>query len=369
MGKFPAVEGLPAVGRRWVMIGLRQSGMSPSEVRKTTGMRLDDQEKWLRRFSQTGKVESYDGQGRRTDRAEIIQRTKDKLKELLKAEHKDTRASKLLAKHVEVGARQVRRVLRQPGVSNGWHNMSPVPRMSDSCKAKRLAFARANRDRGWRKVVFTDSKIFVAEMDSNMAKKIYCWHPHDRRREAEVNKHSAQIHMYGAVCYYGSVLLVQATGTTGVVSKYVYVNGKRKGQAMRGVGAEEYMDIFDELHARVNDLYEEQGIHDWWWQQDGATAHTAKAATAHVRAIVPHFLENWPPNSPDLSWIENIWAIVEKRLWNGSKQWHNLVTFETALRETWHEVTGDKDLMHKMSNGMRRRMRTLIENDGAKLKY
>ena len=54
-----------------------------------------------------------------------------------------------------------------------------------------------------------------------------------------------------------------------------------------------------------------------------------------------------------MSWIENTWAIV------GNKQWHNLATFETTHRETWHDGTGDT----------RERMRTLIVKGGAKLKY
>ena len=369
MGKHTAVKGMTHEGRRWHMMGLRQQGYSPGEVRKIAGMPAHSQEMWLRRAEATGSMQPRDGAGRRTDRADSMRRTKQRLTQLCKAEHKDTVSSKRLAKHVPVGPRQVRRVLHEPGVSGGWHNMVPVPRLSPSTVKKRLAFAKREKDRCWKKVVLSDSKIFVADMTSGVARKMYCWHPAHKRREAPVDKHAAQLHVYSAVCYYGAVLLVKATGTTGMVSKYVYVNGKRKGQPHTGVCAEEYTDIFNEMWPHVNKLYEDRGIHDWCWQQDGAKAHTAKVSMGHVRAMVPEFLKDWPPNSPDLSWIENIWSIVERRLWDGSKQWHNLSTFETALRETWHEVTSEKKLMRKMSCGMRGRCRTLIATGGAKLKY
>jgi len=42
-------------------------------------------------------------------------------------------------------------------------------------------------------------------------------------------------------------------------------------------------------------------------QQDGARAHTAKAwLDANIKHYIPP--EDWPPNSPDLSPIENVWS-------------------------------------------------------------
>ena len=43
------------------------------------------------------------------------------------------------------------------------------------------------------------------------------------------------------------------------------------------------------------------------WQQDNATAHTAKVVKTWLAANVK-LLEDWPANSPDLSPIENLWG-------------------------------------------------------------
>ena len=41
----------------------------------------------------------------------------------------------------------------------------------------------------------------------------------------------------------------------------------------------------------------------WWWQQDGASCHTAKITQEFLAAETPGFFEkeDWPPHSPDLS--------------------------------------------------------------------
>jgi len=48
------------------------------------------------------------------------------------------------------------------------------------------------------------------------------------------------------------------------------------------------------------------------FQQDGARAHTSKATIAWLDANIKHYIppENWPPNLPDLSPIENVWSIM-----------------------------------------------------------
>ena len=61
-----------------------------------------------------------------------------------------------------------------------------------------------------------------------------------------------------------------------------------------------------------------------WFQQDGATAHTARDAMAAVRAMFPDRLISrcrnvpWPPRSPDLSMCDFfLWGFIKSRVYEG----------------------------------------------------
>ena len=45
-------------------------------------------------------------------------------------------------------------------------------------------------------------------------------------------------------------------------------------------------------------------------QQDGTRAHTSAVLRAWLNENISNYIENWPPNSPDLSPIKNLWSIL-----------------------------------------------------------
>lgn len=50
------------------------------------------------------------------------------------------------------------------------------------------------------------------------------------------------------------------------------------------------------------------------FQQDGARVHTSRVTLSFLGCKGVHFMENWPPRSPQLNPIENLWALVQRKV-------------------------------------------------------
>jgi len=113
------------------------------------------------------------------------------------------------------------------------------------------------------------------------------------------------------------------------------------------VNAVEYRRLLDDgngggMLLECAKLFNDQGIQQWMWQQDGAGAHTVADTDLGrpTRALIrPHaaLLEPWPAHSPDLSPIEKAWWVTEQHLW-AMETWHDLATFKAALHRSWAAV-------------------------------
>lgn len=74
------------------------------------------------------------------------------------------------------------------------------------------------------------------------------------------------------------------------------------------------------------------------WQQDGATPHSAEETMLYLLPNVPHYLI-WPPYSPDLSPIEQIWSYIKKRL--AGKQFNDSDNLFSAIEYEWNNIPND----------------------------
>jgi len=76
------------------------------------------------------------------------------------------------------------------------------------------------------------------------------------------------------------------------------------------------------------------------FQQDGACAQTSKATIAYLDANIKYYIpleDCRPPNSPDLSPIENVWSIMATAVYADPEP-QSLQALKHRLRKAWKSI-------------------------------
>ncbi len=72
------------------------------------------------------------------------------------------------------------------------------------------------------------------------------------------------------------------------------------------------------------------------YQHDLAPWHTSNIVKEQITKLKINMLE-WPPNSPDLNVVEELWSIIDK--WLASKPINNKAELEKRLQEEWNKIS------------------------------
>jgi len=104
-----------------------------------------------------------------------------------------------------------------------------------------------------------------------------------------------------------------------------------------------------------------------WFQQEGATAHTPRAAMAVVRAIFPDRLISrcgdvpWPPQSSDLSMCDFfLWGYLKSRAYEGKPR--KLEELKGAIRKKIGTI--NQELLERVEANFQERLQMcILQND------
>lgn len=124
------------------------------------------------------------------------------------------------------------------------------------------------------------------------------------------------------------------------------------------------------LRPKLNQFVEDHEEAEIWFQQDGATAHTARRSTETLRQLFPDRLLSlrgdiaWPACSPDLSPCDFfLWGYLKAKVYT-----HRPTTLETLKEAINHEVAAiPPEMTRKVMENFRERLRLCHNNGGRHL--
>lgn len=243
----------------------------------------------------------------------------------------------------------------------------PVKELTERNKQQRLEFCKANSKRNFNTVMFTDRKKFMFKHPGSKVAPCQ-WIVRGRRRTASVVSKPMVVNVYGGITRYQVTKLHFVAGT----SKMKTTFKNKKGQLARNVTSSQYLDVVAKtLLPEGKRIFSAQGISKWHLQQDNDPTHKvpSKQAVAEWNSkngSAIEILPDWPPNSPDLSLIENVWAIVQRRVdAAGCKDFEEF----KAKVQSEYKAIAQGDTLKKLYNSMKERMQACIEANGDKTKY
>lgn len=228
----------------------------------------------------------------------------------------------------------VQRILKYNGIS--YQSYSKRLSLTKERREKRVKFARfmQKRKKEWRFTIITDEASFWL----NKSKPGKVWTA-DPAKETGAGVHGPKIHCWGGISARGALKLEIFE---------------------ENLDADGYLSILRKKIPEIRSLYGDE----WQWQQDGSGVHRAKVVTSFLAQNVPQKM-NWPPYSPDLSPIENIWAWLKGQVAKDVPQ--SVDTLKKSIRRHWESM--DIEFLAPYFDSMPKRMAMVIENEGFKINY
>jgi transposase len=358
---------------RWRIIMDIERGHMPSTVAKELKVTQRAVRRWVARYRHTGKVNDSPRSGRPTamkadDQLAALDILLDGkvggAKHVAMELKRLGRTAKVLSSDTII--RAARRVAPQRGIKKlKALRGKPKKLLSLASRQRRLEFCSRHEKRSWRTTMFTDRKKFPFSYPGNKVHPVTWVADGGERRAHQVN-HANVVNVYAGVTPYGMTKLHVVAGTTGHKTSHITKQGKEA----KNITASEYQEVLTKtLLPEGSRLFRTNGIITWTLQQDNDPTHKKALQvineynSKHCCSI--NLLKDWPASSPDLSLIENVWAILQQKM--DSKGCKTFSEFKEALKNEAAKL--GIDVCKRLFDGMHGRVMSCIAQAGDYTKH
>lgn len=253
-----------------------------------------------------------------------------------------------------VTVRHIQRIL-QKRLGLPSRKAAAKPLLTAAMAKKRLAFAKKYlhlTKEQWEKVMFSDESTFrTIDMSEVRVRRPASSNRYEKRYTSITVKHPDSVMVWA--CFSGlgrGALHFMDQGTTMNSDRYMAV-------------LEDKLFTFMKLHKATMFL------------QDSAPCHKSKKTMALLDSKSDEFVTlDWPGNSPDLNPIENLWAILKKKLREATittekkKKIDSVKELKAAIRNIW-TMDISRELCMKLCHSMPERLKMVVACNGQMTKY
>ena len=329
------------------IVSLYKSGEAVKEISRIVGLAERTVQKWIKRYSEDGGEETPT-HGKRSGRPlKITQRTTNtirrqvEVKPRLSAKEIKENNPLLLA---DVSVRTVQRTLHD---RLRYRSCRPrrKPLLTSRQIKNRIAFCRKYSEwdvSKWQRVLWTDEAIFsvAGNRGGNVYRRLGS-DPFDPRYTRKTEKFPDSVMVWGAFGYYGQGNLV-------VLPRNENLNKDKYLELL----CDHLPECFEVSQADI-------------FMQDGAPCHTAHCVTQWLRDCEVQYIDDWPGNSPDFNPIENLWAIIKRKLRQHDTS--SIPQLIAAVEHEWRNI--DPQHLRNLSDSVPKRLKECLKNKGRPLKY
>lgn len=239
--------------------------------------------------------------------------------------------------------------------------------LTAATKAKRLKFAKDYLNFNWDRVMFTDRKRFYLRFPGSMVKGVdWCLRSKKDERQGVFQPSKPNcMNVYSGITPKGGIHAVEVAGTTGIKLNYF----TKKGTKAKNITTQQYLDVVTDF-CHEGHLRFKEG--EWYLQQDNDPTHKVAQTVINSYNGEHHtdikLIKDWPPCSPDLNIIENMWSFVQQKV--NKMGCTTFKSFKTCIRKLLLSESAELvEYLGKLYASMPKRLAKVIELDGGKTDF
>lgn len=333
-----------------IIVELSEQGYSGPKIAEMIGKNRRTISKFLKRYRERGSEENIQRSGRRK---KIGARDERKLYRLLRFDRRRT-LNEITQEYNgqtlnPVSSKTVRRQLKFEGFSR--HRVTKKTTISPVNREKRKRFCRSKLHwtvrEHWKKVIFSDE----TKIDIGNDNKVYVWRKPNERYRPECNgmyhtrayQPKFSMMFWGCISYHGVGTLTPVNGNMNSIK---------------------YINVLDENLWPV--IARHFTVDPYIFQEDNAPCHVSRQSKRwKTDNDIPTL--TWPPQSPDLNIIENVWKVLKHRVQRRIGDIQSAEDLKTVVQETWTSL--QLHYIQSLYQSLPKRLRTVLRAKGFITKY